>query len=138
LTADGAMQQHPLEVRLDPRVQTAPEDLRRNTDLSLACYRAYHELQDIREAIDGRPAEARKPLMALRGNGEPGAQDILYGSITAAPPDRETIVDLQEKFLFMQTLLQGADAKPTAQAMAGIAELQKTLAAVKARWEALR
>jgi hypothetical protein len=62
----------------------------------------------------------------------------LYGSITAVPPERETVVGLQEKFLFMQTLLQGADAKPTAQAIAAIAELQKTLAAVKTRWEALR
>ena len=33
----------------------------------------------------------------------------------------------------MLTLLQGADARPTPQALAAIAELQKTLVAVKAR-----
>ena len=98
----------------------------------------YHELQDIREAIDARPPDARKPLLALRGTGEPDDQDVLYGSITAVPPERETIVGLQEKFLFMLTLLQGADARPTPQALAAIAELQKTLAAVKARWDASR
>jgi photosystem II stability/assembly factor-like uncharacterized protein len=138
LTVDGVVSQRTLEVRLDPRVAIAAGDLRRHTDASLACYRAYHELQDIRDAIDARPPDARKPLLALRGAGEPDDQDVLYGSITAAPPERETIVGLQEKFLFMLTLLQGADARPTAQTLAGITDLQQTLAAVKGRWNALR
>ena len=59
---------------------------------------------------------------------------MLYGSITAVPPERETIVGLQEKFLYLQTLLQGADARPTPQALAAVAELQKTAAALKSRW----
>ncbi|HJR59902.1 MAG TPA: hypothetical protein VJ813_10900 [Vicinamibacterales bacterium] len=138
LTVDGAPQQRPLEVRLDPRVEIASADLRRQTEASLTCYRAYHELQEMREAIDALPVDARKPLMALRGSGEPGDQDVLYGSITAVPADRETIAGLQQKFLYMLTLLQGADAKPTPQALAGVAELQKTLASLKARGNALR
>src|SRR4029453_9573829 len=32
LTVDGAIQQRPLEVRLDPRVPISPDDLRRQTD----------------------------------------------------------------------------------------------------------
>lgn len=65
--------------------------------------------------VDARSPDARKPLMALRGNGEPGDQDVLYGSITAVPAERETIVGLQQKFLYMLTLLQGADVEPTPQ-----------------------
>ena len=133
LTVDGATQQRPLTVRLDPRVKIAPADLRRQTDASLACYRAYHELQEMREAIDARPPDQRQPLMALRGTGEPGDQDVLYDSINAVPAERETIVGLQEKFLYILTLLQGADARPTPQALAAIEQLQKTLAAVKSR-----
>ncbi|MBA2257879.1 MAG: glycoside hydrolase [Acidobacteria bacterium] len=134
LTVDGAVRQRRLEVRLDPRVTIAPEDLRSQTDASLACYRAYEELQEIRDAIDARSPDARKPLMALRGNGEPGDQDVLYGSITAVSAEQETIVGLQQKFLYMLTLLQGADARPTPQSLAAVAELQKTLAALKVRW----
>jgi hypothetical protein len=134
LTVDGGTQEKALTVRIDPRVTTTAEDLHRQTDASLACYRAYHELQQIREAIDARPETARKPLLALRGAGEPEDQDVLYGSITAVPGERETIVGLQEKFLYMLTLLQGADARPTPQALSAIAELQKTLAALKTRW----
>jgi len=138
LSVDGVVQQRPLEVRLDPRVKVAPADLRAQTDASLACYLAYQELQDIREAIDARAPEARKALMALRGDGEPEDDDALYGNATAVPPERETIVGLQQKFLYMLTLVQGADARPTPQALAGIRELQKTLAALKLRWTAMR
>jgi photosystem II stability/assembly factor-like uncharacterized protein len=138
LAVDGAAQQRSIDVRMDPRVTIPAADLRAQTDPSLASYRAYHELQDIRDAIDARPPDARKALMALRGNGEPEDQDVLYGNITATPAERETIVGLQEKFLFMLTLLQGADAKPTPQALAALAELQKSLAAMKTRWSTRR
>ncbi|MEO6214370.1 MAG: glycoside hydrolase [Vicinamibacterales bacterium] len=138
LIVDGVVHQRTLEVRLDPRVKIAPDDLRRQTDASLACYRAYVELQEMREAIDARPPDARKPLMALRGTGEPGDQDVFYGSITAVPAERETIVGLQQKFLYMLTLLQGADARPTPQALAAVGELQKTLTSVQVRWSTLR
>jgi hypothetical protein len=138
LTVDGTALQRTLEVRMDPRVRTSPEDLRRQTDASLACYRAYGELQEMREAIDARPADARKPLMALRGSGEPEDQDVQYGSITAVAGERETIVGLQEKFLYMLTLLQGADAKPTPQSLAAISELQATVSTMKTRWNSLR
>ena len=49
------------------------------------------------------------------------------------PAEQETLVGLQQKFLFMLNLLQGADAKPTPQALAAVAELEKTLQALKAR-----
>jgi hypothetical protein len=38
----------------------------------------------------------------------------------------------------MMTLLQGADAKPTPQALAALAELEKTLRALQARWAAVK
>ena len=136
LTVDGAGVSRRLHVRLDPRVVIGPEDVQRQGDLSRECYVAYHELQEMREAIDKRPEEARKALMALRGNGEPGDQDVLYGSITSSPPERETIVGLQNKFLYLLTLLQGADAKPTTQTVAAITELKTTLTAIKERWQA--
>jgi photosystem II stability/assembly factor-like uncharacterized protein len=138
LIVDGAVRQGTLAVRLDPRVHIAPADLRRHTDASLACYRAYHELQAVRDAIDARSHEVGSRLMALRGTGEPEDQDVLYDSITAVPAERETIVGLQEKFLYMLKLLQNAEAKPTPQALAAIGALQKTAAAVTARWNTLR
>jgi hypothetical protein len=133
LTVDGTVHEKPIEVRMDPRVKIAAEDLRRQTDATLACYRAYLDLQRARDAIDARPASDRKALMVVRGEGEPEDQDVLYGSIRSVPANQETIVGLQEKFLFMIALLQGADARPTPQALAAVAELQKSADSLKSR-----
>ena len=144
LTADGAVSERTLDVRLDPRVAINPEDLQAQTDLSNAVYRGYLRAQEMRDAIDaalrrGDLAAGRRPaLQALRGEGLPGDADVMYGSIYATPETDETIVGLQEKLLYMLNLLQAADAKPSAQARAAVAALQKTLAALEARWAALR
>ena len=146
LTVDGEVVERPIDVRLDPRVTVAAADLQIQTDLSLACYRGYHEAQDLREAIDAAlapPADAstatrRAVLDALRGQGSPGDPDVLYGSITAVPGDVETVVGLQEKFLFVLNLLQAADARPTTQAQAAVPALQQTLASLEQRWRSAR
>ncbi|HYE57817.1 MAG TPA: hypothetical protein VD948_04900, partial [Rhodothermales bacterium] len=144
LTVDGAAQERPLDVRLDPRVRISDEDLRLQTDLSLRAYRAHERLQTLRDALDARladtslPAERRDALRALRGNGMPGNPDVQYGSITAVPAETETVVGLQNKLLFMLTLLQGADARPTAQTEEGLRTLEATMEMVLRRGEALR
>jgi len=144
LTVDGTVSERPLEVRMDPRVDIAAEELQAQTDLSLACYRAHQQAQGVRDRIDaalkrsGLEANRQSALQALRGEGMPGDPDIMYGSIYDAPGAKETVVGVQEKFLHMLNLLQAADAKPTAQAREAVAALQKTLAALEARWAALR
>ena len=76
--------------------------------------------------------------MALRGAGLPGDADILYDSIYAVKEGEETVVGLQQKFVHMLNLLQGADGRPTSQAQEAVATLQKTLEAVTRRWQSLR
>jgi hypothetical protein len=76
--------------------------------------------------------------MAFRGEGEPGEPDTLYGSIHETPPEEETVVGLQEKFLYMMKLLQQADARPTASALAAVERLEGSLESMKRRWEALQ
>jgi hypothetical protein len=141
LTVDGSVFERPIEVRLDPRVEISAEDLRLQTDTSMACYRGYLEAQELREAIDEAledRAERREAWMALRGSGSPGDPDILYGSIYEVSPNEETVVGLQHKFLFMLNLLQGADARPTPRAVEAVRTLQETLEVLNERWEGLR
>ncbi len=147
LTVDGAVYERLLEVRLDPRVTLSPAEVQLQTDYSLACYHGYLRLQKIREAMDallqnrtalGSQTQREASLRALRGAGVPGNPDLLYGSITATSADQETIVDLQNKFLFLLNLLQGAEARPTQQAMAGVRALQEMMETLARKWEALR
>lgn len=102
------------------------------TDLSMAAYNGYHELQSIREAMDNVLADPKKKwkpgqkeaLAALRGNGDPDGGDFLYGSIAESALEKESVVSLQHKMLYMVTLLQSADAKPTAQASDAVSRLK--------------
>ncbi len=124
LTVDGKTDQHNMQVRLDPRVAISDEDLRRQTELSLGVYEGYSQLQTLREQIDAALSNTKrkwKPgqkeaLVALRGSGDPDGGDFLYGSIREDVLEKESVVGLQGKMLFMLSVLQSADAQPTQQA----------------------
>jgi hypothetical protein len=146
LTVDGVAQERPLDVRMDPRVTITDADLRLQTDLSLTCYRGANAAARVREALDAdlaRPvtvsgAMRHERVAALRGTGLPDDPDLLYGQITDVPESAETIVSVQEKFLYMLNLFQQADAAPTTQARASVRRLQERLEALERRWQALR
>lgn len=137
LTVDGQTFEQTLNVKMDPRVATAPAEWSRQYQLSMVCYTSYQELQEIREAIDSRPT-LPPALQDFRGNGAPGDPDILYGSITHTPVAEETVVGLQRKFLFMLNVLQSADSAVTTQTQAAIDQLQEGLSGMKARWKKVR
>ena len=143
LTVDGTVTERSLDVRTDPRVTISPEDLQRQTDLSLASYRGYLAAQKLRESIDAALQGTADPvrrgvLQKLRGVGQPGDQDVQYGSITVAAEGAETVVGLQEKFLYVLNLLQAADARPTSQAAEAVSALQTALAVLETRGPTLR
>lgn len=136
LTVDGQEMTKTINVKLDPRVEISSTGLQLQTYLSKACYDAYHELESIRNVIDAMSNPGDK-LRRLRGNGSAGDPDTMYGSIRHTPADRETIVGLQHKFLFMLNLMQAADVEPTNQTVNAVRELQKSLEALKERWKLL-
>jgi hypothetical protein len=141
LTAGGATAERPLDVRMDPRVASSDADLRLQTDLSLACYRAYQRAQEMRESLDAAIAQQtdrREEWIALRGSESPENPDVLYGSISAADPNEETVAGLQQKLLFMVSLLQSADARPTAQAADAVKRLTAMVPVLEQRRARIR
>ncbi len=143
LTADGKTMEQALEVKMDPRVMISPTDLKEQHDYSMQCYEGYHELQNLRESIEaqlnGKKKLKKAQYTSLRdmiGVGAPENPDIMYGSITESA--NETIVSLQEKFLHMQLVLQNADVKPTAQAMAGVKRLLEIKGEMEKKREGLK
>ena len=140
LSIDGIEHRQDLEVKMDPRVRTSQADLDLQATYSMRCYRGYQALQEIREGLEQKISTGRKTdkLKALRGEGQPEDQDLLYGSIYYADPAAETVVGLQNKFIYLMNLLQGADVRPTSQAMKGVEELEQSVEVLKARWEKLK
>lgn len=133
LNIDGFVMEKTLDVKMDPRVSISEEDLILQSKYALICYQAYHKLQDIRESLDEKikssnlSVETITALKRKRGSGSPGGGDILYGSIYETSNEKETVVGLQEKFLFMLHVLQTADARPTPQSILAIEKMEATL-----------
>jgi hypothetical protein len=143
LTVDGKIMEQPLEIKMDPRVSISATDLKAQHDYSVECYKAYHELQALRESVEAQLHGKKKlkkaqytSLRDLVGEGEPENPDIIYGSITERP--NETIVGLQDKFLHMQLVFQNADATPTTQAIAGLKRLKEIKAEIEKKREELK
>ncbi len=137
LTVDGEVMQKTLSVIMDPRVKVAREVLVQQHTLSKGCYDAYHELQIMKEAIEGDKKASGK-LLSLKGKGVAGVQDILYGSIRHVEADEETLVGLQEKYLYMISLLQSSDEQVTQSIKEGVKRLDQTLEVLKSRFDKLR
>jgi len=143
LTVDGATFERELDIRMDPRVKIGEEDLQLQTNYSMACYDGYHEALELRDQIDALlrgnlPSAKKQQLQALRGEGTPGDPNTMYGSIYESPAGEETVTGLQSKFLFMLNLLQGADARPTPQAMEGVQVLRARLTELEDRFKGLK
>lgn len=114
----------------------------------MRCYKGYYELQYIRDTAsllldldflgDSLKIGQREMYLEFLGNGPPSAPDILYGSIYETPREKETIVGLQRKFLYLMNVIQGADARPSAQAMEGVKRLEQQLQDLLKRWEEMK
>jgi hypothetical protein len=141
----------PLTVKMDPRVKTPADDLARQFALSLQCYegmRQTHEIiglvkkyraqmKELRErAKEGPLAEAiatlDDKLAALEGS--PVGRRRRNQPTADTTPHLNTVQADMTKLL---EILQGADAKPTTQAVAACETAQQTLKGLLDRWHTL-
>ena len=141
LTANGEVQEQKITVRLDPRVDITGADFNQLHAASMVCYNTSQELFALSKTIEAKLKTRMKKakndeLKALIGSRNPGNPDILYGSIRES--ENETVKGLQSKYLWIMTLLQNADAKPTKQALEGIDRLNEIKAELMERWNGLK
>jgi hypothetical protein len=145
LTVDGVFQEQNVNVRLDPRSDISEMALKQQTKGALQCYNSYNVLQGIRSTID-RQLETqtkwkkgkKEELKAFRGQGNVNDVDIVYSSISQTTLDKETIVGLQKKFLYVMKVLESADAEPTVQNMEALKILDKRLHEMIDKWNTLK
>lgn len=145
LKAGSVTLEKPVVVKMDPRVKVSDMDLQLQTDYSMACYQAYHELQTMRDAIEAQLGGKRKlkkiqytSLSNMVGVGAPELPNVLYGSIYETDMEKETIVSLQDKFLHVLAILQSADARPTTATVEAVKKLNAAKEGLRKKWEGLR
>jgi len=157
MTVDGKSFTQPMTVKLDPRVKISPAALKQQFDLSMICYEGLQEVRTTREHIRALRLQVQSLLKngdlgalkdalddfekkagSIDGTGRVSDVDIIYFSPSASRGGQETLAGLQTKLLYLMTLLQSADAKPTSQALAAVRQQQGSLKGLLGRWSDLR
>jgi hypothetical protein len=145
----GGKYEKSLEVRMDPRVKTSPEDLQRQFELDRkiadALHRDYEALQQIRslraqvKSLAAAPDALKKAAADLEANaaliegGEGG-----YGARYLSTPAGRSLSMLNSGLSSVLSALDTADAAPTTQQTAMFEELDKALAEQLSAWDQLK
>jgi hypothetical protein len=148
----------PLEIRMDPRVKTSPEDLRRQFELDQkiaeALHRDYEALQRVRslraqlrgamlaggiDRVTRKLRAIKKVAMELDAKaalieGEEGGYGARYLSI----PEGRSLSRLNSGLGTLVNALDTADAAPTTQQVAMFGELEKALQEQLSAWGQLK
>jgi photosystem II stability/assembly factor-like uncharacterized protein len=155
LTVAGKSYTQPLNIRMDPRVKTAPEDLAHHFELdhkiAVALHQDYEALQQVRglraqlKPLVGRGTEIRKPAQFVKAaveleakaaaiEGEEGG----YGTLYLSAPEGRSLARLNSGFNSLVSALDTADAAPTTQQTATFVELEKALEEQLSSWGQLK
>jgi len=149
-----------LEIRMDPRVKTSPEDLRRQFELDRkiadALHRDYEAVQQVRSLRSQLKALASGPYansatsnLALTAVAKAAAeleakaapiegQAGGYGARYLSTPVGRSLARLNSGFNALVTALDTADAAPTTQQVAMFGELDKALEEQLSAWAELK
>jgi photosystem II stability/assembly factor-like uncharacterized protein len=133
LTVNGKTHTQFFTVKMDPRVKTAPRDLKEQLDLSLICYQdrikatAYLEkIAGYRKNKEALSKETEQQLSAFSGN-----------SSQARRRDRsaeENFASLAGSFDNLLHLLEEADTSPTEQAATAVRKLNTQFLSLETKW----
>jgi hypothetical protein len=149
LTANGQRLTQPLVVRMDPRVKTPRAALARqlavSLQLSAAMRQTFDALRDVRALRARLAAEINRPGADSTVHLTLVAYDARLASIEGGeggPPSAagtaSTLARLLGELTQLYSVVQGADATPTAQAEQAIAERLRALPPLITRWNAER
>jgi hypothetical protein len=162
LTVGGKSYTQRLEIRMDPRVKTSPEDLRQQFELDRkiadALHKDYEALQQVRslrsqlKSLGGGPyassaasAASNETFAAIKTAGELEAkaapiegEEGGYGTRYLSTPEGRSLARLNSGLNTLVSALDTADAAPTTQQVAMFGELDKALEEQLSAWAQLK
>jgi hypothetical protein len=153
LTVDGKSYTQPLVVKMDPRITTSLDDLRKQHDIEVGAtegmndsYESLEQVQSVRaqlkdlaaktvknEKLSGNLAALDKQCAELEGATAPA-----FLGLPPAAKQPENFSTLNQHFSAILAVADSADAAPTTQAEAAYRELEDSSTALRKRWSALR
>jgi photosystem II stability/assembly factor-like uncharacterized protein len=153
LTVDGKSYTQPLTLKMDPRIQTPPDGLRKQHEMEAGAVEGmsetYEELEQVKsvraQIKELTPKASSKPKMAKSlealdkecASLEGATQNPFYG---LAPSGKrpENLSTLHQHFAGILSVADSADAAPTTQADAAFRELEESESSLRKQWSILR
>jgi len=153
LTISGQSYTQPLTLKMDPRITTSLDDLRKQYDLQAGAvegmddtYESLEQVKSVRAQIKDLSKDARgketlgKELAALDSQCaelEGATLHSFYGVPSSGKPS-ENLSTLNQHFAAILAVADSADAAPTTQATAAYQDLEQSESTLRRRWSALR
>ncbi|HET8922874.1 MAG TPA: hypothetical protein VFN26_07730 [Candidatus Acidoferrum sp.] len=150
LTVAGKSQTAPLEVKLDPRVHTSAEDLRKQFDLMLklrdrqeAMNKAILGIRDLRAQLQDLEkrlgsGDDAKPVVSssvdLRKKVSAVEEELIQVNAKSTEDEANYPTKLNSKFGYLGSVVDSADAQPTVAELGVYADLDQRLEAQLAKW----
>jgi photosystem II stability/assembly factor-like uncharacterized protein len=161
LTAGGKSYTQPLTVKMDPRIKTTPavlaqthalavslfDDIARDSSIVAQARRLQGDLRAVRDrannaSLTSAIAAFDEQLTALVGQGGGGRRG--GGGAAPAPgggrggaATQPSLSSITGELLSLMSLLEGADAEPTTQALAAVRAAQRDFDSLVSRWSTL-
>jgi photosystem II stability/assembly factor-like uncharacterized protein len=156
LEAGGRTFTQPLVVKMDPRVRTSLEDLRLQNQTAMLAWRGMQKVQTVKDSatklqnqikpalaksseteLQGALAQLEREIASLVGE---NAEHFRFGPGGPRRTGRQArnLSLLQGEWSHLLELVEGADVRPTTQALEASAVLQKELTEQLGRWEELK
>jgi photosystem II stability/assembly factor-like uncharacterized protein len=150
LTIAGTAHTEPFEIKMDPRVQTSAEDLRRQFELMLKVRdredemnKAILEIRELRAQLLAlekrvRTDDSAKPIVSasadLRKQIAAIEEELIQVNSKASEDEANYPTRLNSKFAYLQAVMDSADTAPTAAERAVFADLDQRLEAQLSKW----
>jgi hypothetical protein len=152
LTVDGKSVSQPLTVKLDPRIKTSLENLRKEFEMQSGAVEGMNEslesliqVKSVRAQLKERTEKTGKGALAdeiaaldkQAAELEGAAQSSFFG-LPPGARQPENFTTINQHFNSILGVADSADAAPTTQATAVYKELEDTLEKLIARWTKIR
>jgi photosystem II stability/assembly factor-like uncharacterized protein len=153
LTVNGQSSTQPLTLKMDPRINTPIDELRKQYEMQMGAvegmndsFQSLEQAKSVREQIRALSKEARgkdklvKGLTALDDQCaelEGTTQRSFFG-VPSSGKQSENFSTLNQHFAAILAVADSADAAPTTQARSAYQDLEQSETAIRRRWSALR
>ena len=134
LTVNGKTYQQPLSIRMDPRVKTAASDLKKQHDLSLACYKNRLQITSILKEMDGLKTQLKNIVLPKKEHPIGDKIKATETTISALETVKPSGKSLDAAFASIYNILHDTDMSPTTQTVAAAIDTQKAFDEWVKKW----